>query len=144
MSEPKTVLIIDDDRDFVCSIEALLQSSGYRVRSAYNGRDGLHLAKTLVPDLITLDLIMTERTEGMFLLQEARRIPELSKIPVIVISSIYAEQPIFRVSPEAGWLPADLFLAKPVDPARLLEEVRRLIDSARTPVGSAAGGRRES
>lgn len=144
MSESKTVLIIDDDRDFVCAIEALLQSSGYQVRSATNGRDGLHLAKTLRPDLILLDLIMEERTEGMFLLQETRRIPELSRTPVIVISSIYADQPIFRVSPEAGWLPADLFLAKPVDPARLLEEVRRLIDSAPTPISHAAGTRRES
>lgn len=78
------------------------------------------------------------------MLQEARRIPELSKIPVIVISSIYSDQPIFRVSPEAGWLPADLFLAKPVDPARLLEEVRRLTDAAYSPISQAAGGRRES
>jgi len=144
MSESKTVLIIDDDRDFVCAIEALLQSAGYQVRSAFNGPDGMHLAKMLRPDLILLDIIMAERTEGLFLLQEARRIPELSTIPVIVMSSIYADQPIFRVSPEAGWLPADLFLAKPVDPARLLEEVRRLIDSAPAPVGYEAGVRRES
>jgi CheY-like chemotaxis protein len=144
MSESKTVLIIDDDRDFVCAIEALLQSSGYQVRSAFNGREGLHLARMLKPNLILLDIIMTERTEGIFMLQEARRIPELSKIPVIVISSIYSDQPIFRVSPEAGWLPADLFLAKPVDPARLLEEVRRLTDAAYSPISQAAGGRRES
>jgi CheY-like chemotaxis protein len=144
MSESKTVLIIDDDRDFVCAIEALLQSSGYQVRSAFDGREGLHLARTLRPDLILLDIIMKERTEGIFMLQEARRIPELSKIPVIVISSIYSDQPIFRVSPEAGWLPADLFLAKPVDPARLLEEVRRLTDDAYSPLSQAAGGRRES
>ena len=144
MSESKTVLIIDDDRDFVCAIEALLQSSGYQVRSACNGREGLHLARTLRPDLILLDIIMTERTEGIFMLQEARRIPELSMIPVIVISSIYSDQPIFRVSPEAGWLPADLFLAKPVDPARLLEEVRRLTDDAYSPLSQAAGRRRTS
>jgi CheY-like chemotaxis protein len=144
MSESKTVLIIDDDRDFVCAIEALLQSSGYQVRSAFNGREGLHLARMLKPNLILLDIIMTERTEGIFMLQEARRIPELSKIPVIVISSIYSDQPIFRVSPEAGWLPAYLFLAKPVDPARLLEEVRRLTDAAYSPISQAAGGRRES
>ena len=48
---------------------------------------------------------------------------------MIVISSIYTDQPIFRVSPEAGWLPANLFLPKPVDPARLLEEVRRLTET---------------
>jgi len=127
MSESKTVLVIDDDRDFVTAIEALLVSSGYRVVTASNGRDGLQQAKVLQPDLILLDVMMTERTEGFFLLQELRRIPVLSCTPVIVISSIYTEQPMFRVSPEAGWVPANLFLPKPVDPTRLLEEAKRLI-----------------
>jgi two-component system, OmpR family, alkaline phosphatase synthesis response regulator PhoP len=144
MSKSKTVLIIDDDRDFVSAIEALLQASGYQVRSAFNGREGLQLAKTLRPDLILLDVMMTERTEGFFMLQEARRIPELSRTPVIVISSIYADQPIFRVSPEAGWLPANLFLPKPVDPARLLAEVGRLIEAADSACSPAVSGRRES
>jgi hypothetical protein len=34
---------------------------------------------------------------------------------------------VFRVNPDAGWLPASLFLPKPVDPARLLQEAARLI-----------------
>ncbi len=144
MSEPKTVLIIDDDHDFVNAIEALLQSSGYQVRSAFDGKEGLHLARTLKPDLILLDIMMTERTEGFFVLQEARRTPELSHTPVIVISSIYAELPVFRVNPEAGWLPADLFLPKPVDPARLLAEVGRLTDAARSATSGSAAARRES
>jgi DNA-binding response OmpR family regulator len=144
MNELKTVLIIDDDRDFVSAIESLLQYSGYQVRSAFNGRDGLRLARTIRPDLILLDVMMTERTEGFFMLQEARRIPELSQTPVIVISSIYADQPIFRVSPEAGWLPANLFLPKPVDPARLLAEVRRLTEAASPQVSHGTAGRRES
>ena len=127
MSESKTVLIIDDDRDFVTAIETLLVSSGYRVATASNGREGIQQAKKVQPDLILLYVIMTERTEGFFTLQEVRRIPALSRTPVIVISSIYTDQPVFRVSPEAGWLPANLFLPKPVEPMRLLEEARRLI-----------------
>ena len=139
MSEPKIVLVIDDDRDFVAAIEALLVSSGYRVATASNGREGLQEAKKIQPDLILLDVMMTERTEGFFTLQEVRRIPSLSRIPVIVISSIYTDQPVFRVSPEAGWLPADLFLPKPVEPVRLLEEARRLMgESSQT----AAAGRK--
>jgi two-component system, OmpR family, alkaline phosphatase synthesis response regulator PhoP len=144
MNGKKTVLIIDDDRDFVTAIESLLQYSGYQVRSAFDGREGLRLAKTIQPDLILLDVMMTERTEGFFMLQEARRIPELSQTPVIVISSIYADQPIFRVSPEAGWLPANLFLPKPVDPARLLAEVRRLTETASLQISHSTAGRRES
>lgn len=128
MSEPKTVLVVDDDRDFVAAIDTLLVSSGYRVITASNGQEGLQQAKKLQPDLILLDVMMTERTEGFFMLQELRRVPALSNTPVIVISSIYTDQPVFRVSPEAGWLPANLFLPKPVEPKRLLEEARRLIE----------------
>jgi CheY-like chemotaxis protein len=142
MSEAKKVLIIDDDPDFVTAIGTLLESEGYGVQSAVNGRDGLQLAKTCQPDLILLDIMMTERTEGFFALQEMRRIPALKETPVIVISSIYSEEPVFRVSPEAGWLPANLFLPKPVDPARLLEEARRLVGTAETSEAQAAGGRK--
>jgi CheY-like chemotaxis protein len=143
MTELKTILMIDDDRDYVCAIETLLESAGYRVKSAPNGREGLQLARTLQPDLILLDVMMTERTEGFFTLQEIRRVPSLKETPVMVISSIYADQPIFRVSPEAGWLPANLFLPKPVESVRLLAEIRRLIDSAATPVGQTQSGRRD-
>jgi len=141
MNEPKAVLIIDDDSDFVKAIKALLEPSGYKVRSAANGRDGLELAKTTKPDLVLLDVMMSERTEGFFVLQEMRRIPALSKTPVIVLSSIYSDEPVFRVDPETGWLPADLFLAKPVDPARLLTEVTRLTGESPSEKPSLAGRR---
>lgn len=145
MDEMKTVLIIDDDRDYVSAITALLESAGYRVISAGNGRDGVQEAKVHKPDVILLDVMMTERTEGFFTLQEFRRIPELKDTPVMVISSIYTDQPIFRVSPEAGWLPADVFLPKPVDPGRLLEEVRRLAaeDYLASKTQAGAGRRNE-
>jgi len=142
MSESKSVLIIDDDSDFVRAVQALLESSGYKVRSALNGREGLQLAKTTQPDLILLDVMMSERTEGFFLLQEMRRVPVLSNTPVIVVSSIYSDEPVFRVNPEAGWLPANLFLAKPVEPAKLLSEVKRLTSEA-SEKSTAATGRRQ-
>jgi CheY-like chemotaxis protein len=139
MNESKTVLIIDDDTDYVRAIQVLLESSGYKVRSASNGRDGLQLAKALEPDLVLLDVMMSERTEGFFVLQEMRRAPELCNTPVIVISSIYSDEPSFRVDPEAGWLPANLFLAKPVEPAKLLAEAKRLTsvpsDTSTIPAG---------
>jgi CheY-like chemotaxis protein len=144
MTESKAVLIIDDDSDFIKAIQSLLETSGYRVRSAANGRDGLQLAKTSQPDLVLLDVMMTERTEGFFVLQEMRRIPTLSKTPVIVVSSIYSDEPSFRVDPEAGWLPANLFLAKPLEPSRLLSEVNRLIGGASSPSSAYEAGRRSS
>ena len=130
MNEAKKLLIIDDDRDFVRAIAALFESSGYNVESAGNGRQGLELAKRLQPDLILLDVMMDERTEGFFTLQEIRRIDQLKSIPVIVISSIYSAHPNFNVDPEDDWLPAELFLGKPVDPGRLFEEAERLISGS--------------
>ena len=75
------------------------------------------------------------------MLQEMRRIPALSDTPVIVVSSIYSDEPAFRVDPEAGWLPANLFLAKPVEPARLLAEAKRLTNDPSNTRTIAAGGR---
>ena len=126
MSDKKRVLIIDDDRDYVEAIAALLTASGYEVSRAGSGRAGLELAKALRPDLILLDVMMTERTEGFFTLQTMRSIPALAHTPIVVASSVYAEFPRFRVNPKAGWLPADQFLPKPIDPATLLSEVARL------------------
>ena len=144
MSEAKRILIVDDDPDYVAAITALLENAGHRVLSAGNGRDGLEEAKVHRPDLILLDVMMSERTEGFFVLQELRRNATLRETPVIVISSIYSDQPVFRVSPEAGWLPADLFLPKPVDPGRLLEEVARLTANGYRGSGNATvAGRRE-
>jgi two-component system alkaline phosphatase synthesis response regulator PhoP len=143
MSETKSVLIIDDDSDFVRAIRTLLESSGYKVRSASNGRDGIQLAKNIQPDLILLDVMMSERTEGFFVMQEIRRIPVLTRTPVIMVSSIYSEEPVFRVDPQAGWLPANLFLAKPVDPTRLLTEAKRLTSASPEEKGTPAAGRKQ-
>ena len=144
MSELKKLLIVDDDPDFVSAIEALFQSSGCEVRSAPNGEQGIQLAKTYRPDLILLDVMMRERTEGFFTLQEIRRSPLLRHTPVIVVSSIYADLPGFRVKPEAGWLPANLFMPKPVDPVRLLEETRRLMETAPCASGPSPTRRSEA
>jgi two-component system alkaline phosphatase synthesis response regulator PhoP len=135
MSERKKILIVDDDPDYVTAITHLLQKAGHEVRSAASGRQGFDLAGVFAPDLILLDVMMTERTEGFFTLQRIRNSPTLRKTPVIVVSSIYAETPRFSVDPEAGWLPADLFLPKPVDVPRLLAEAERLMSTS-SEIGS--------
>jgi two-component system alkaline phosphatase synthesis response regulator PhoP len=126
MTEPKIILIIDDDPDYVTAVSALFASAGYEVHSAPDGTQGLKQACALEPDLVLLDVMMTERTEGLTTLQKMRAVPALAHTPVVIISSMYTEMPVFQVSPDAGWVPADLFLPKPVDPARLLAEAARL------------------
>ena len=141
MTTSRSVLIIDDDADFKRAVGGLMTASGFAVITASNGREGLELAKSARPDLILIDVMMDERTEGFFTLQQIRRFPALRDTPVIVVSSIYTDQPSFRVNPEAGWLPASLFLPKPVDPVRLLEESARLI-AAPAPEAAVPPGER--
>ena len=141
MSEKKRILIIDDDRDFVAAVSALLEHAGYAVRSAPNGTAGLEEAKKFGPDLVLLDVMMSERTEGFFTLQAMRAEPATARTPIAIVSSVYTEFPHFRVDPKAGWLPADEFLPKPVDPETLLKEVARLIATPRPEVDSARAGR---
>lgn len=133
MSEPRRILIIDDDQDYVSAIQRLFESRGDTVLSASDGQAGVERARASRPDVILLDVMMTERTEGIFALGQIRRDPVLRDTPVIVVSSIYTQCPEFRVDPDTGWLPADAFLAKPVEPAALLDEVARLLDDGADP-----------
>jgi two-component system alkaline phosphatase synthesis response regulator PhoP len=125
-----TVLLVDDDRDFRESLGAFLKVNGLRVVEAIDGPEGVRLAMAERPDVIVMDIMMNERTEGLFALQSIRRTPELQHTAVIVVSSLYANVAGFSVSPERAWMGQDEFFAKPVDMPRLLERIR--IHAART------------
>ncbi|HET9300428.1 MAG TPA: response regulator [Candidatus Polarisedimenticolaceae bacterium] len=133
MNTPRRILVIDDDPDFRTSVRDLLESAGYGVIEESDGTSGLLTAGACAPDLILLDVMMRERTEGFYVLQEIRRTPRLAAVPVIVSSSLYSEHPFFRVREDAGWMPADLFLPKPLRPQQFLEEVARLLARAPAP-----------
>lgn len=126
-SEAKRILIVDDDSDFLESVSSFLEANGYSVLRALNGQDGFKLAKMEHPDLIIMDIIMTERTEGFFAIQEIRHVPELKSVPIFVLSSIYSSATDFRIPPDAAWLGHDEFLSKPVAPHELLDKIRKRI-----------------
>jgi CheY-like chemotaxis protein len=120
----KTILIIDDDADFAEALATALQAAGFRVLRARDGHQGLKLAKLEAPDLVLMDIIMSERTEGFFTIQEFRRTPSLAAIPIFVLSSLYEQVADFQVAPEAGWLAHDAFFPKPVKPEELVRAIR--------------------
>ena len=121
----QTILIVDDDADFAEAVSSFLEANHYRVLQARTGEEGMKLAKIAQPDLVLMDIIMSERTEGLFSVQERRHSAGLADVPVIVVSSLYTQAPGFRIAPEAGWMGHDEFLAKPVDLNELLEKIRR-------------------
>jgi CheY-like chemotaxis protein len=128
-ARPK-ILIVDDDADFRESLAVFLESHGYAVLHAPDSEQGLLRARLERPALILMDLMMSERTEGCFAIQQIRRSPELQNIPVFVVSSLYDKAPDFRIPPDRAWLGHDEFFPKPVDLERLLEAIRRYLAGA--------------
>jgi len=126
----KRILIVDDDADFSEALAVYLEQHGYGVLRAQDGRAGLRLARLERPDLIIMDIMMDERTEGFFTIQEIRHTPELVAVPIFVLSALYGRVPDFRIAPDSGWMAEDEFLSKPVDLPQLLEKVRRRIGPA--------------
>lgn len=136
-SEVKKILIVDDDADFVEAVSSFLSSKDYSVLKAQDGQEGLKLAKMEHPDLIIMDIMMTERTEGFFIIHDIRRTPELEKVPILVLSSLWSSVIDFEIPPGSDWLGHDTYLPKPVDMTELLHEIR-----LRT--GEEAGGGKSS
>ena len=123
----KKILIVDDDHDFVEAVSSYLEAHDYVVVKAHEGRQGLKVAKMERPDLIIMDIVMNERTEGFFTVQELRRTAELKAVPIFVMSSLYSKITDFGVPPDSGWLAHDEFFSKPVDMPALVEKIRQRI-----------------
>lgn len=118
------ILIVDDDNDFRASVGSFLRSHGMDVIEANNGDDGVRLAQSERPDLVVMDIMMTERTEGLFAVRRLRRTEGVEKTPVFVVSSLYTDVAGVSVSPEREWMAHDEFFPKPLDFDRFLEKVR--------------------
>ncbi len=58
----KKILVIDDEQDMVTFLSTLLEDNGYEVATASDGEVGLEKVKSLKPDLVSLDLLMPNKT----------------------------------------------------------------------------------
>ena len=119
-----TILVVDDDPDFVDSTRALLEAHGYSVVSAHNGRDARTAAERHKPDLMLLDVMMTHDTEGFETVGLLKKDAGTRNIPIIIISGIRKAKTLpFRYEPDEDWLPVQAVLEKPVVPESLLKAV---------------------
>jgi signal transduction histidine kinase/DNA-binding response OmpR family regulator len=82
----RPVLIVDDDPDTRAILKSALEKDGWTVDQAENGRVALCSARTAVPGLVLLDLMMPEM-DGFTFLEEFRRLPDTKSTPVIVLTA---------------------------------------------------------
>jgi CheY-like chemotaxis protein len=134
MAEEKTILVVDDDPDIVESTRVVLESAGYRVTSAANAAEAVSCIERQVPDLILLDIMMAEPTEGFHLSYKLRDDPLYAKIPIIIVSGISGKTGFnFSREKDTDYVKADDFLDKPVSPQTLLSKIATLLERKRGP-----------
>lgn len=119
----KKILIVDDEPDVLGVLGKRLAGAGYQVIKAESGEDALAKAKTELPNLIVLDIIMPDMDGG----EVARRLKEepLTKdIPTIFLTCLYTRR---EEKKEGHLVKENFFVAKPYNPTEILDIIRKNI-----------------
>lgn len=119
MYQKISVLIIEDEKSICDFIGKTLDSHEYKVTAANNGKDGLALITSSLPDLVLLDLGLPDM-DGMDIIRKTR---EWSSLPIIVISARTQEKEKVQAL-DAG---ADDYITKPFGTFELLARIRTAI-----------------
>ena len=127
MEKKAKILLVDDDIDFVESTKIILESKPYEVIVAYEGDEGLRKAREENPDLVLLDIIMPVK-DGFTAAQQFKKDPQLSKIPVIMLTSYSSRKGGASIPVSRGLeLEAEDYVEKPVTPRELLNIVEKYL-----------------
>jgi CheY-like chemotaxis protein len=112
------VMVVEDDHAIREALRELLEDEGYRVTQASNGAEALARLREDRPGLILLDLMMPVM-DGWEFRNAIQRDPQLSSIPVVILSADHA------VAQRAGSLRVQGWLSKPFQLDQLLRTVQR-------------------
>ena len=121
-SSPPIVLLVDDEPVLLRMLEVNLKIAGFAVRTATSGAGALASVAEETPDVVVLDLGLPD-LDGWEVLARLRAIDALAGTPVVVVSGSdrdAAGDPGYAANVHA-------FLTKPVEPADLVETVRRAV-----------------
>ena len=145
----KKVMVIDDDKNGVKFLSAVLSENGYEPIAAHDGVEGLKKIEENEVDLIILDVMMPKKT-GFVLLKQLKRNEKYKDIPVLMLTAVAAsltelddqsgdtaERPYDSLREslrktidemrESGEVRPEMFVDKPVDPDSFIGRVRDLI-----------------
>lgn len=129
------ILIIDDDPDITLAVRMTLEGAGHTVSEARNGTEGIEMLQAERPDLLILDVMMDTHTEGFQLALKLRNpdptsdYAEFRDLPILMLTAIHSTTPL-RFEPEIDYLPVELFVDKPIDPADLISKVDWVLSRA--------------
>ncbi len=115
------VLVVDDEEDILELLKYNLKKEGYEVKTASNGIKGVEIAKSFLPDLVILDIMMPLQ-DGVETCRQMREIPELNNSYIFFLTARteeYSEVAAFDIG-------ADDYLSKPIKPRALMSRISAL------------------
>jgi two-component system, OmpR family, alkaline phosphatase synthesis response regulator PhoP len=118
MSNSQKVLVVDDEPYIIEILEYNLLKAGYEVKTASDGKEAIEVAKTFLPHVILMDVMMP-KMDGIEAVTQIRKISKLSEAYIIFLTSRseeYSEIAAF----EAG---ANDYLTKPIKPRALMSRI---------------------
>ncbi len=118
----KKILIVDDEQDIVESLKFVLETSDYICYCAYNGEDGLRLAKEIVPDLIILDVMMP-KINGYKISRLLKFDNKYKNIPILMVTARTQDEDKL-IGEETG---ADEYITKPFEMDEIVEKVNKYL-----------------
>ncbi|MFP4447068.1 MAG: PleD family two-component system response regulator [Desulfosudaceae bacterium] len=126
--DEKTILVIDDNADYLFTMETFLRRNGFQVLTAADGQKALELVKEQAPDLILLDVMMESLYSGFEICRRLRTDAALAEIPIIGISGMKDELGVqIDLHRDADYFSPDHFFDKPVDKSELLRTIKQLL-----------------
>lgn len=118
----KKILIVDDEHKILMSLEYSFRKQGYEVFIARDGTEVLELLKTIIPDVILLDIMMPN-LDGYSTLKEIKTMETLNHTKVIFLSAKTNPKDI-----EKGLdLGADAYVTKPYSIKKLIQQIEEML-----------------
>ncbi|MBE9466857.1 MAG: response regulator [Bacteroidetes bacterium] len=124
----KTILIADDDYDYLFQMKMKIEGFGYRVVCADSQKEAENIIKTLKPDLAIFDLMMENDDSGFILCYRIKKL--YPDVPIIIATGVSAEAGYsFSLNSEKNkrWIKADLYLDKGIREDQIHKEITRLL-----------------
>jgi CheY-like chemotaxis protein len=118
----KTVLLVEDNEDNLVVYRTILEHVGFRVIEARDGEEGVSRARSELPDIILMD-ISIPKIDGWEATERLKADGATSSIPIIALTAHALEEDRLKAM-RSG---CDGYLAKPVEPRRVVQEVEKFI-----------------
>ena len=126
MDTEETILVVDDNHDNVEILQTFLESRGFRVATATDGKSALAKLEEVHPALVLLDVMMPGM-DGWQVCRTIKNHPDFASVRVMMVTAKGGFEDKFE-GMRSG---ADDYVVKPVDLAELAEKVRRNLEAGR-------------